>query len=283
MVGYRGKKNENGKRPVVFNRSQADYAGYSGKVEINVPCGKCTGCRADKALSWAIRCANEASLHAQNSFITITYDDDNLPVDGKISREVLRNFMNEIRSHNKQIKYYACGEYGSKTHRPHYHACIFGTDFRGGHEYRIDDQLYGITEIDKTWNQGKVSIAEFTMATACYVAGYVGKKSGINEDESFQIMSVRPGIGYDWLKKYWPDVLATHSVVIEGREYPVPPQYIKWCEKFQEDKLAPVRNSRRERFDGMTPEEVWDQHRLRRAKEVHFNQKVQRQKEKESI
>jgi len=283
LVGYRGKKNENGKRPIVFNRSQADYSGYAGKVEVDVPCGKCEGCRADKALSWAVRCANEASLHQQNCFITITYDDYHLPKDGKISKDQLRTFLNEIRSHKKEIRYYACGEYGSKTNRPHYHACIFGTDFKGGHEYAIDDQLYGITEIDKLWGQGKVSIAGFTMATACYVAGYVGKKAGKNEEESFQIMSTRPGIGFNWLRKYWPDVVATNSVVLEGREYPVPPQYIRWCEENMDNELLSVKIDRTKRFADMTPEQIWDQHRVRRAKEVHFKQKIQRQKEKESI
>lgn len=283
LVGYRGKKNENGKRPVVFNRSQADYGGYSGKVELDVPCGKCTGCRADKALSWAIRCSNEASLHDQNSFITITYDDAHIPSDGKISKDALRSFLNQIRSLKPGIRFYACGEYGSKTQRPHYHACIFGTDFRGGHEYQIDDQLFGVTEIDALWGQGKVTIAEFTMATACYVAGYVGKKAGINEDESFQIMSTRPGIGFTWLLKHFEDVLKTNSIVIEGREYPVPPQYIRWCSERMDDELAPVKQARKKRFDDMTPEQIWDQHRVRRAKEVHFNQKIQRQKEKENI
>ena len=116
--GWYGKKNENGKRPVVFRRSDAYQATPYEKISVQVPCGKCEGCRADKAMSWAIRSYQEASLRDRNSFITLTYDDDHLPTDGKLVKEHLKSFLDELRKHDKSIKYYACGEYGSLTNRP---------------------------------------------------------------------------------------------------------------------------------------------------------------------
>ena len=121
------------------------------------------------------------------------------------------------------------------------------------------------------------------MSTACYVAGYVGKKAGTEEDDSFQIMTGKPGIGFQWLKDNYKDVLATNSCVIEGREYPVPPAYLRWCKERMENELQPVKDFRRQRFENMTPDEKWDKWRENRAKEVHYKQRVQRQKEKQKI
>lgn len=45
------------------------------------------GCKADQAHQWAIRIYQEAGLYDRNSFVTLTYDDENLPKDGKISKE----------------------------------------------------------------------------------------------------------------------------------------------------------------------------------------------------
>lgn len=75
--------NKNGKYPLVFNPSFRGDAAES----LEVPCGKCMGCKADQAHQWAIRIYQEASLYDRNSFVTLTYDDENLPKDGKISKE----------------------------------------------------------------------------------------------------------------------------------------------------------------------------------------------------
>jgi len=221
---FYGKVNENGQRPIVFNRREADWDKKYGPVELQVPCGKCAGCKLSRSLAWSVRCYHESLIHDRNSFITLTYEDKYLPEDGKLKKEEFKEFLDEIRGHKKLIKYYGCGEYGGVTGRPHYHAVIFGTDFRGGNEYSVNDQYYGNKAIEKVWVKGAITIADFNMATACYVAGYVGKKAGTEEDDSFQIMTGKPGIGFQWLKDNYKDVLATNSCVIEGREYPVPPR-----------------------------------------------------------
>jgi hypothetical protein len=126
LLGYRAaERNEQGKRPLVFNPSQ-------GLVDmpIKVACGQCIGCRLERSRQWAIRCVHEASLHEHNSFITLTYNDENLPADGSLDVRHWQLFMKRLRKrHGSGIRYFHCGEYGSKHRRPHYHACLFGLDF----------------------------------------------------------------------------------------------------------------------------------------------------------
>jgi hypothetical protein len=51
---------------------------------LKIPCGRCIGCRLEYSRQWAMRCHHEASLHTFNSFITLTYDPENLPQDGSL-------------------------------------------------------------------------------------------------------------------------------------------------------------------------------------------------------
>lgn len=233
-------KNPTGKRSMVFNPRD----GFAD-MPVELPCGKCTGCRADQALMWSIRAYHESTLHDQNSFITLTYDDDHLPKDGCIDKKHLQDFFKRLRRDLPPgtVRYIACGEYGEQTRRPHYHAILFGLDFLHD-KITIDDSLYTSPTLERFWGQGHVSIAPVTMASICYVCGYVMKK--INDADTFNLMSRRPGIGHDWLKQYKSDLSRTGSVTIEGREYPVPKRYLDWeqshFEELKKQRLAFARS-----------------------------------------
>lgn len=213
---------ETGRYPVVFGRSGADP-----ERPIDIPCGKCIGCRSDQALMWSIRAYHESTLHDYSCFVTLTYSDDHLPADHKIDKKHLQDFFRELRREYppKSIRYIACGEYGDQTRRPHYHAIIFGEDFRFD-KIDLDKDLYTSPTLQKIWGLGNVSIAPVTMASICYVCGYVTKK--MSDPDTFNLMSRRPGIGHDWLKKHAEDLARTGTVTIEGREYPVPKRYLDW-------------------------------------------------------
>lgn len=227
--------NESGKRGIVFSPKD----GFRDQP-FQVPCGKCIGCRADQALMWSIRGYHESTLHEQNSFLTLTYSDDNLPSDGKIVKDDLQRFFKRLRKHGK-FRYLACGEYGELTRRPHYHAVIFGQDFLGD-AVSINEQLYSSDFLVDCWGLGHVSCAPVTMASICYVCGYVNKK--MHDQDTFSLMSRRPGIGKDWLVKYKDDLVRTGQVTIENRTYPVPSRYLQWFEddfaalKLQRKKIA---------------------------------------------
>ena len=96
--------------------------------------------------------------------MTLTYDEKNLP--DRLKKEHLQKFIRNLRDDGKEIKYFACGEYGDTTNRPHYHMCIFGSDFRDGTEFKINDELYGVPYLNARWAKGSVVVADFSMATA---------------------------------------------------------------------------------------------------------------------
>lgn len=223
---YSQTVNPTGKRSVVFDIKQAFT-----DLPIDLPCGKCISCKADQSLMWSIRAYHESTLHSYNCFVTLTYDDDHFPADGKISKEELQLFFKRLRKQVSPVKlrYIACGEYGDQTRRPHYHAIIFGLDFLHD-KISITDQLYTSPDLAKAWGKGHVTIAPVSMSSICYVCGYVLKK--MSDDDTFNLMSRRPGIGHDWLDKFKSDISRTGTVSIEGREYAIPPRYLMWDEEY---------------------------------------------------
>lgn len=136
----------------------------------------------------------EAQKHAVSSFVTLTYDDDNLPKDESVDADTVQDWLKRLRSAiaPRRIRYYLVGEYGPQTCRPHYHAVVFGLN-------PTEDS--GI--VASTWGLGFTTTAELTRERAAYVAGYVTEKIKHKKDvrladrrPEFQRMSLRPhGIG----------------------------------------------------------------------------------------
>ena len=217
--------NENGKHPIRFNQP-----GDKRTPDYFIDCGKCEGCRARQRMDWAIRMSHEAAEHKHNSFLTLTYDDDNLPEDGKIHRKHVKNFLERLEYKlGYKPRYYVCGEYGELTRRPHYHAIIFGDDFRESrYTYAINDKLYGNKDLERVWRNGAISIADFSHATALYTAGYVTKK--ISDTDNFSMQSRNPPLGKTWVRKHHDNIRRLERITIEGQEYPIPKVYMKWLE-----------------------------------------------------
>lgn len=195
-----------------------------------LPCGKCLGCKSDQARDWGVRIIHEAQLHEQNSFLTLTYDDEHYPSDGKISKHELQKFIKRLRKQlDHQIRYFAVGEYGEKTHRAHYHAIIFGDDFLGARAKPVGDRMWSNSFLNDCWGNGMVHVAKYEPATAMYTAGYVTKKLG--NTDTFNLMSRRPPIGKNWLKKYHNQVRQLgHCTLSNGQQVPIPKKYMDWME-----------------------------------------------------
>lgn len=205
--------------------------------QLEVPCGVCVGCRADQSLMWSIRAYHESMIHDRNCFVTLTYSDEHLPADRKIDKKELQDFFKRLRKKlpPRSMSYIACGEYGDDTRRPHYHAVLFGVDFLHD-KITLDDKSYTSPTLSEIWGKGNVSISPVNMATICYVCGYVTKK--IKDKDTFNLMSRRPAIGKRFLERFKSDMLATSSVTIEGKEYPVPKRYIEWAKDEFQDIIA---------------------------------------------
>lgn len=173
-------------------------------------CGQCLPCRINRRRIWSHRICLEASQYSDNCFMTLTYDDENLPEDGSLDPLALTLFLKRLRkwfnnSYGRKIRYFGVGEYGDQSNRPHYHLALFGfpncergrtLQRRGGRCCHYCDTVRSL------WGKGRVELACLEPASASYVAGYVTKKLTRHDDErlsgrhpEFARMSNRPGIG----------------------------------------------------------------------------------------
>lgn len=183
-----------------------------------VPCGKCRECKMDYAKQWANRMVLEAQESPRNLFFTATYNNANLPFNGSsglptLDKRDVQLFMKRLRKFFKprKIRFYFAGEYGTRTHRPHYHAILFNLgldDFpdRVVHSYNeLKQPLYYSPTLEKIWGHGFILMSDVTWKTCNYVARYVDKKA-VHEDvpmtngeydwePEFSLTSRRPGIG----------------------------------------------------------------------------------------
>lgn len=185
LSGYRSiKPNQNGKYPIMF--SQRD--GFSD-IPIDVPCGRCIGCKLERSRQWATRCMHEASMHKKNVFITLTYSDEHLPYDQSLDLDHFQKFMKRLRKKHPHVRFYHCGEYGEKTGRPHYHAILFNCDFLDKKIYTIrnENPVYVSQELNNIWGYGLCEIGSVTFESAGYVARYCTKKiTGDFAEEHYQ-------------------------------------------------------------------------------------------------
>jgi len=168
-------------------------------------CGQCLPCRHKRAKVWAHRIELEATQHQANSFVTLTYTDEWVRKnEGNLRTRDLTLFLKRLRKGGWKIRYYAVGEYGDKTRRPHYHLALFGEGpcLRGQTDLRRSSCCARCDFIARTWGMGAIQSARLEPGSAAYVAGYVTKKLSDPNDfrlggrhPEFARMSKRPGIG----------------------------------------------------------------------------------------
>lgn len=266
LQGYRSKfvNPESGKRSIVFNREQ----GYVD-MPVTVPCGRCIGCRLDYSRQWAVRCMHQAQLSKRNCFITLTYNDENLPEHGDLCKKDFQDFMKRLRYHYspEKLQYYMCGEYGEKNGRPHYHAILFNIDFPDQSylgKNKQGDRLYTSQTLSDIWQKGFVTIGQVTFNSAAYVSRYIMKKQkGKLSHHHYQIIdyetgeviytkqkeytnsSKRPAIAADWIEKYKDDIYPKDFVTIKGKKINPPKFYDAWLEKTHEEQYLKIKARRR--------------------------------------
>lgn len=180
VQAWYGNKMFNGKREVVFCRGQAQSF-----LDLKLPCGTCVGCRLERARQWAMRCRDEASLYKENAFITLSVNPECLVVHGKsLDVRYFQKFMKRLRKYagvDRMIRYFHCGEYGSKYGRPHYHALLFNWDFVDRVYFKTTksgEKIYTSKVLGSLWPFGYSSVGDVTFGSAAYVARYHLKKVG---------------------------------------------------------------------------------------------------------
>ena len=233
---------------------------YAKKVYrewIEIPCGKCIDCRLQYSRMWADRCVYESLYHDEetNWFITLTYDEEHI-VDvnseifaGTLVKEHFQKFMKRLREdqdryeNNNRIRFFGCGEYGSKTFRPHYHVIIFGLVLRPATlglwiPSRSGKQQWRCSYLEKLWKNGLVTVSPMSWDTAAYTARYTLKKAykeyskelyiknGLEPE--FILMSRRPGIGAAYYEDHKNDIYKFDEIIQrspDGGRKAKPPKY----------------------------------------------------------
>lgn len=236
-----------------------ERAGRDSVRSLFLACGQCIGCRLERSRQWAMRCMHEASLYDENCFITLTYDDDHLESESLVYRD-FQLFMKRLRKRfaRRNIRFYMCGEYGENLGRPHFHACLFNFSFSDKLYFKRvgSDVLYTSSVLSEIWSKGFCLIGSVTFESAAYVARYcVARKTGsaaeahytsvsaetgevVVREPEFNHMSLRPGIGFPWLRKYWSDVYPRGSCIVRGRSVKPPKFYDRVLQDFKDDDWA---------------------------------------------
>lgn len=235
------------------------YSGLRLRYSLEVPCGHCRGCRAEQARQWTVRMVHEAQMHECNWFLTLTYNEEELPSNGSLNPKDFQSFVKDLRRDypTGSVSYYGCGEYGGKTQRPHYHAMFFGPNFLDRYRDANTSRpgVWRSEALDSYWGKGFAELGTMTLASAAYCAGYLkknvfGSEPMINRstgellEPEFSRMSLKPAIGKRWLEKYWDDVYPRDFVVMDGVEAKPPRYYDKWMDENIPSLMEEVRQAR---------------------------------------
>lgn len=270
--------NPSGKRGVVFNKN----AGWAD-LPLTLPCGQCVGCRLEYSRQWAMRLVHEGQLHERNCFITLTYNDENLPKDGSLVMSDYQDFMKRLRQKycrhrfknpatgrlksiypkHLRVRFFHCGEYGDQFGRPHYHAILFNHDFGDKKLWKMqnDVPLFRSSELEELWPYGYSSVGALTFQSAAYCARYILKKQTGNNAMKYAVldhatgeirarqpdyvtMSRASGLGKGWLDKYQPEVYPLDRVVLNGVEMQPPKFYDRLYEHAYPSDFQRVRAKR---------------------------------------
>ena len=173
-----------------------------------VPCGQCIACRVNRKRDWAIRMSHEAQYHPTVSFITLTYD--GCKRDPVLSKQDLQNFLKRLRYYYPyKFRFFACGEYGSQTARPHYHAILFGFD------------PTHISYLYKAWQFGFVTCMPVKKGAFEYVAKYCVKTDDRQYPDGWQLpfCSMSKGLGKRWIDDNRAAVSGKNNVAYTGKVF----------------------------------------------------------------
>lgn len=254
-----------GKNRIVFPNKRKNILRSVDAVEescevsgdIKLPCSYCVGCRLEYSRQWSVRCVHEASSHASNCFITLTYSNDYLPPNGSLVKSHMQGFFKRLRARfpDWPMKYYHCGEYGDKLGRPHYHVLLFGFDFpdkvyrcsRRENDYYESDILHSL------WPFGKCILGNLTYRSAGYVARYATKKQyGLKRWRGKRIpeyATMSNGIGRQWFLNNYQDVYSYDQIIIMNHKnkpmrHKPPRRYDEWFKEIDPKRYCEIKQMR---------------------------------------
>lgn len=266
-------------------RSRRRYKSYMDSFavhrEIYLPCGKCHGCRLVNVRQWSLRMMHQARYSAPNWFITLTYDDKHMPQFGNLQYDHLSKFFKRCRrdfqTPEKPFKYFAVGEYGDRTLRPHYHYAAFDFKISDLRPFKQTKNGWYFTSelLREKWPYGHHIVAPLTWNTACYVAGYVTKKmhgddirkipqpyevvrelldEGLDPSDYIEHYTIQRafqshGLGVPFYRDHWREIWDLDGCLFKGKYMVQPPRYYyKMLQRDNPDLAEDVAYRRQQRY-----------------------------------
>lgn len=280
----RGIRHADGVVRLLKGVPDARLFGTGANPELELPCGRCMDCKLRRSSDWATRATHEASLHDDNSYLTLTFSDEGLAlrelqhgthpysVDIQDWQRFAKRLRKELAKTNTKLRFFQVGEYGEDGLRPHYHALIFGHAFRGEGETWTDEKghpKWRSATVEKCWPYGFAEIGELTPETTAYVCRYVTKKlygqqlKALTErvdSETGEVVTVSPeiasmsrggrtgkGIGHGWWARYKDDCFPSDFLTnATGKKIPVPRYYANQLKREDESKWNEISEKRKE-------------------------------------
>lgn len=224
------------------------YVGVPGyeSVKLRARCGHCINCKIHRSREWSMRLEMESKYWSDMCFVTLTYNDENLPInviDGRLffnedelqkhpeyryfhypthRPSDLRNFIKRLRKQlEHKIRYFAVGEYGTRYGRSHLHLLLFGVPYN----------RESLRLIEKCWPFGFVKMTMAFPETCSYVAGYVQKKLYGKNKDFFRLpefMRCSQHLGENWLYDHLSLFDDKHFTISwHGYDYGIPRQFRK--------------------------------------------------------
>lgn len=200
-------------------------------MSIPVPCGKCPQCMKRRVSAWSFRLMHEEKHAMSAHFLTLTYSTNHVPITRNgfmtLDKTDVQRWMKRLRKEvalisQVPVKYYACGEYGGRTKRPHYHVILFNV---------INERI-----IEKTWNIGAVHYGQVSGASVGYTLKYINKPKKIplhrNDDRIMEFSLMSKGLGASYVNEkticyHTADIFNRMCLIVEDGKKIAMPRYIK--------------------------------------------------------
>lgn len=201
-------------------------------VMMEFNCGQCYPCIQRRASGWSYRLMKEGEVADLSLFVTLTYNTDNVPItkrgfmsldrDKKVWSKKknkmvfkgshLTNFFKKLRKlTGKSIRYYAVGEYGGKTYRPHYHIILYNAEIQNVIDAWTNDNGHPL---------GDCHFGTVEGASIGYVLKYITKHKQIplhdNDDRVPEYCRMSKGLGANYIND---KTLQWHKADLENRQY----------------------------------------------------------------
>jgi hypothetical protein len=278
--------------PIVLKKSGAGIRSTNSHQYMTdiVPCGKCPACQKRRQSGWITRLTEEQKVSYSSAFLTLTYSPENVRIspnglltldkrDHQLFMKRLRKTVSKLPNYNVPIRYYACGEYGDETHRPHFHSIIFNLP----PDYFNHPEL-----LDRDWQYGQTMLAECNVKTITYVTKYIsktlytdGRKDRIIESTGeiikddrvpeFSLMS--KGLGSSYItenkKQFYQNHLLPYLVIENGQKVSMPRYY---REKLYTEEQRNKINQKTEQYLEENPTFASEKQRTEYTKDV-FNKR----------